>query len=344
MTSGAIARLDARRLSRWLADRLPVGDGVVTPERMSIGYANEMFRLRAGEHVWVLRMPPSARTSATAHDVAREFRVLSALAGTDVPHPAPLALCEDAEVLGAPFMVMAWVAGFTGRLPLPAAYADDPERRGELALAMVDALAAIGDVDWRGAGLEGFGRPEGFLERQVPRWLGQLDGYRTRELPHLDDVAAWLVAERPTRSDTALIHGDFHWENVIFRPGPDAEVGAVVDWEQSTIGDPLLDLGWLLALWDEPGDEVVSADPARGLSLLPGMPTRAELVERYARRSGRSTRDVDYYRVLALFKLACVLEGVYAHHVNGRGTDPRVDRFRKRVPALLAKAYATTRA
>jgi aminoglycoside phosphotransferase (APT) family kinase protein len=326
------------RLRTWLSERLSLERGELLVERISSGNTNEMFSLRSGRNRWLLRRPPRVATSATAHQVAREFRILSALDGSAVPHPRALALCEDASVIGAPFLVMEFVDGFSGRLPLPEPFRSSADARRELVIDLVDVLAALGSVDWSAAGLEGFGKPAGFLERQVDRWLGQLEVYGTRELPHLDEVADWLRSNRPQQRYTGILHGDYQWDNVLFslqRPG---RVAAVVDWDGSTIGDPLLDIGWLLAFWHEPGEDTAAQVPAKLLSLEPGAPTRAELAARYEKQSGRSLEDVDYYRVLSLFKLACVCEGSYTRFIRGESDDPGHANFEVRVPALIAKA------
>jgi aminoglycoside phosphotransferase (APT) family kinase protein len=338
------ALVDERRLRAWLADRLPLADDELTVERASTGNTNEMFHLRSGPHNWVLRRPPRVATSPTAHQVAREHRVLSALDGTAVPHPRVLALCDDADVIGAPFLVMEFVDGFSGRLPLPEPFGSTAAARRELAFALVDALVELGRVDWIAAGLEGFGKPDGFLERQVSRWLGQLDTYRTRELPHVDDVARWLAANRPQQRHVGIIHGDYQWDNVLFARERPGRVAAIVDWDGATIGDPLLDIGWFLSFWHDPGEDTAAQLPAKLLSLEPGVPRRAELAEHYERRSGRSLERLDYYRVLSLFKLACVCEGSYTRFVRGQSDDPGHANFEVRVPALLAKAASVAAA
>ena len=201
-------------------------------------------------------------------------------------------------------------------------------------------------MDWRAAGLEGFGRPDGYLERQVDRWLGQLERYRTRELDGLDVVATWLRDACPQPGEPGILHGDFQLANAMFAHQPPTRLLALVDWEQSTVGDPLVDLGWLLALWDEPGEEPIRGPGAenRRVNQEQGFPTRAELAARYAERSGRSLEHLGWYEVLALFKLACVLEGAYARHARGQSDSPLHARLEKMVPALLHSAERLVRA
>jgi len=187
-------------------------------------------------------------------------------------------------------------------------------------------------------GLEGFGRPDGFLERQVARWLAFDADARVRTIEHLDAVAAWLEAHRPRGRAPAIMHGDYQFANVMFRHGVPGRVAAIIDWEQSTIGDPLVDLGWLLVLWDEPDEEPIRGVGEERVSALPGFPTRAELAERYARSSGLDLSDLGWYEVFALFKLALVLEAAYTRYATGRSDNPAHARLERMVPALLASA------
>ncbi len=276
-------------------------------ERMgqATGAGNALFWLRRGEHTFVLRRPPAVVNAPGASDMAREFRILGALEGTPVPHPRPLLLCEHADVIGAPFLVMERVDGFTpvGRLPGPYAR---PEARRELAMAMVDALADLAAVDWQARDLEGLGKPEGFLERQVGRWLAQLDRYRTRDIPQLDVVAEWLESNRPAMGAPAIMHGDYSPYNVMASLHDPTRLAAVIDWDTGTIGDPLLDIGHLLARWTEPGEQPVLSIE---IEQREGLPRRAEMAARYAERSGRNLSALVYYQVLSLFKLAIILEG-----------------------------------
>jgi aminoglycoside phosphotransferase (APT) family kinase protein len=269
--------------------------------------------------------------------------VLSALEGTPVPHPKPFVMCDDEDVIGAPFYVMARVDGFAARMPLPPPFDTDIGARRGLGTTLVDALADLSQVDWRAGGLDGLGKPEGYLDRQVDRWLGQLERARNRDLPDVDDVARWLRDHTPVMGEPGILHGDAHLGNVMFEHGAPARIAAIVDWEQSTIGDPLVDLGWLLGLWDEAGDE-----PIRGLSEMRvtqevGFPTRAELAEQYATATGRSLEHLGWYEVLALFKLGCVLEGAYSRYASGKSTNPAHARLEHMVPTLFQSAARIVR-
>jgi aminoglycoside phosphotransferase (APT) family kinase protein len=316
--------IDAPRLTAWLDAHLPaLGSGPLELKRLrGAGASNEIIELKRGGAPVILRRPPNPPREASNKIMLREFRVLSALEGTPVPHAKPLAVCDDAGVVGANFYVMEKVDGFTPMDPLPEPFVSDPSTRRGLGYELIDALAALANVDYRAIGLDDFGKPDGFLARQVERWLGQLDsyrgtpGYEARELPGLDAVAAWLTANTPPMSAPGILHGDYQFINVMFRPGAPAKLAAIVDWEQATIGDPLLDLGWVLSGWSDPGEP-----PARGsyIAERAGHATRQELAERYAAATGRSIAHLDYYVVLAKFKLAALLEGHYARACAGKG-------------------------
>jgi aminoglycoside phosphotransferase (APT) family kinase protein len=323
--------LDVAALDEWIGDRLPGYGAPLRVTRMGrgTGEANALYWLRRGEHVWVLRRPPAVINAPGASDMNREWRILVALDGTSVPHPAPLLLGgTDGPVggadgpVGGAFLIMARVDGFTPVGVLPAPY-DNPAGRRDLGFALVDALADLAAVPWRERGLDGLGRPEGFLDRQVPRWLRQLDGYRTRDIPGLDRMAGWLEANRPPAQRPTLMHGDYSPYNVMAAPRDPRRLAAVIDWDTGTIGDPLLDIGHLLARWTEPGEE-----PATGvwdIEVRDGLPTRAELAARYAERTGADLSALPYYQALALFKLAIILEGSVAR--LGAARAAMVDRL-----------------
>jgi aminoglycoside phosphotransferase (APT) family kinase protein len=316
----------------------------VTITRITTGHSNEVFRVERGDLVAVLRRPPRTPLSPTAHDMAREFRVLTAFhdpagwrAHAPVPVPDPIALCTDADVIGAPFYLMRVVDGVVVRERLPSVLAADPSAARACGFALMDALAGIHAFDWQAGGLDGFGRPDGYLERQVSRWLGQLEKYKTRALPEVDDAAAWLADRIPPAQLPGVIHGDYKLDNVMLAPRLPVEIVAVVDWEQSTVGDPLVDVGWVLGLWAEANDaaSVAGVTPFAGLD---DIPTRRDLLDRYAADSDLDLRNVDYYCVLALFKLACVMEGSYARFKAGTSDDAYFASLEQGVPALARRA------
>jgi aminoglycoside phosphotransferase (APT) family kinase protein len=248
----------------------------------------------------------------------REARVLAALKGTPVRHPGLIAACPGEDVLGAAFYLMEPVDGFTPRDEMPALHATDPAIRHRMGLEMVDAIAALGQVDYVARGLADLGRPEGFLERQVGRWRAQLESYREHPgwpglagLPGVDEIGRWLDDNRPRDFRPGLIHGDFHFANVLFRRDSGA-LAAMVDWELVTIGEPMVDLGVLLSNWPEDGAQTGPVKP------WPGFPTRAELIARYAEQTGRDVACAGWYEVLACYKIGCILEGTYARACAGR--------------------------
>jgi aminoglycoside phosphotransferase (APT) family kinase protein len=329
-----------RELRAWLDDRVP-GTGAFAVQRVTSGHSNEMFRLERGGHAWMLRRPPRVLNAPGAHDMAREFLVLEALAGSGVPHAEPVALCEDPAVIGAPFYVMGWIDGVRPYDGLPRAL-DGPDARAGIAYELFDALADLHNLDWKNAGLDGFGRPEGFAERQVPRWTKQLTSYQTRALPDLTAAGAWLADHVPAMQRPALIHGDYGLHNVLFADRIPVRMLAVVDWETATIGDPLMDAGYLLALWLE-GDEPQRWSAAALPYDVAGYPARKELAARYADRTGLDLGAIDWYRAMTLFKVACILEGGYTRYRQGATDDPGLAHFETDVPNLAAYALAVTR-
>ena len=329
---------DPEALSAYLDDRLP-GEGPFEVERHRAGHSNETFFVGRSGASWVLRRPPAGAFLPTAHDVLREHRVLTALGGTPVRAPRTVLACEDPGVIGAPFYLMDRVAGEVIRDALPG-WADPPAR-ARIGEEMVDALAEVHAVDWRAAGLEGWGSPTGYLERQLKRWSGQLELTLplTRELPELLAAGAWLRERVPESPPATIVQGDYKLDNVIW-DGP--RLAAILDWEMATIGDPLADLGWMLSFWAEPGDpdEPVLAGHVE-VTREPGFPPRAELAGRYAERTGRSIGDLTWYTVLAIWKLAILLEGSYARHLAGATDDPFFAELEHGVPALARRALAT---
>lgn len=328
--------LDVDALAEWAGDRLgdPALPLVASRLGAATGIGNALYDVRRGDRSYVLRRPPAVLNDRSAGDMVREWRILTALEGTPVPHPTPRLLCADAKVIGAPFLIMDRVDGFTPGFDLPEPFHSDPALRRGIAEAYVDALVDLAAVDWQARGLDGLGRPEGFLERQVPRWLGQLDRYRTRDLPELDFVTGWLERNRPAVGRVGLMHGDYSPFNVMVAPAPPARLAAVIDWDTGTIGDPLLDIGHLLARWTNPGEEPVLGQQAGGIEHYP---TRAALARRYAERSGSDLSALPYYQCLALFKLAVILEGTYAR-TAARGVLERDNMMARLVPRLTVAA------
>ncbi|MFE4970432.1 phosphotransferase family protein [Streptomyces sp. NPDC056660] len=334
--------VDIPRLSHWL-DRhdLPGGDGDLEVELISGGSQNLLYGLRSGAARLVLRAAPQHATTEQAAGMMREYRLVRALADTDVPHARARAATDDPAVLGSPFYVMDHIDGWSPTQGWAEPFATDLTTRAGLAVELVDGIARLSRVDWQARSLQGFGRPEGFHERQVDRWLSFLAAYRFRELPGLDVAADWLRGHRPRTYRPGIMHGDYQFANVMYAHDAPARLAAIVDWEMATVGDPLLDLGWALIAWPPEGDDMRHS---RYLDLA-GMPPRDDLLEHYATVSGRPVDDIDYYVVLARFKLAIVLEKTVARgKASVKGTDdPYAAAFDGIVLELLRKAAELSR-
>jgi aminoglycoside phosphotransferase (APT) family kinase protein len=330
--------VDVARVTEWFQAHAA---GVVPPlgfDLIAGGRSNLTYRVTdAAGHAWVLRRPPLGQVLATAHDMGREHRILAALAPTDVPVAPVVGLCTDEAVNGAPFYVMDLVDGLVARDATAARTLDVPAREhaGE---QIADVLARIHAVDPDAVGLGDLGRKEGYVERQLKRWYGQWQKSQTRELPVVDEVHAALAARVPEQGPAAIVHGDYRLDNCLLRP--DGSIAAVLDWELCTLGDPLADVGLLLVYWTERDDPHPALLDAA--TTLEGFPTRTALVERYARASGRDVSAVDYYVAFGYWKLACILEGVYARYKGGvMGETSGFEGFAAQVEILAEAAKAT---
>lgn len=323
------------RLAPFLDGRL--GDGVAVPLEVSAlgeGKSNLTFLLRRGDRELVLRRPPLGDLPETAHDMSREHRVLSGLAGTAVRAPRPVLFCDDPTVIGQPFYLMERVEGVVIRDRLPAAYDEGHRRRvGE---ELVTALAELHTTDVAAAGLADLGHPDGFTARQVRRWTRQWEQMATREIPDITAVRDWLAAHVPDAPAHTLVHGDYKLDNVVFSEGVPPRLEAILDWEMATLGDPLTDLGYLLVFWPEPGEDGLLGLPVP--TQLPGFSTRAELVDRYVELTGLPTGHLDFYRTLALWKLAILSEGLYKRWLAGRSASDWPAVLAEGVPAMARRA------
>jgi aminoglycoside phosphotransferase (APT) family kinase protein len=302
--------IDLDRVGTWMDDVGLPGKGEPLEHRyLSGGSQNEIYELRRGDLHCAMRIPPATAPAARDDGIVREWRIIEALDGTDVPHTAAVAVCTDKDVLGRTFYLMGFVDGWSpmdthGTWPAP--FDDDVEARRGLAFQLVEGIALLSKVDWRAKGLEDLGRPDGFHDRQVDRWTAFLERVKGRELPGFDVAAAWLRARRPIDYVPGLMHGDYQFANVMYRHGAPAQLAAIVDWEMGTVGDPKLDLGWVVHSWPE---DTASGDGSVGGYVdMRQMPSRAEVLARYAEVSGRQVDDIDYYCVLAKWKLAIALE------------------------------------
>jgi aminoglycoside phosphotransferase (APT) family kinase protein len=327
--------LDLDRLAGYLARVRPdLAGGPLTGELITGGRSNLTYLVTDGRHEWVLRRPPLGHVLATAHDVAREHRVITALAGTGVPVPATLLRCDDPHVLGAPFFLMERVEGTVYRTAAQTAVMSHADRH-RLARTLVDTLAGLHRVDPAAVGLSDFGRPDGFLARQVRRWRTQLDGSRSRELPGIDRLADRLAATVPASGRPAIVHGDYRLDNVLVLG---TTITAVLDWEMSTLGDPLADLGLLLVYWDRMAtqDNPVVA----GVGVRHGFPGGDTLVEWYAARTGADLSALDWYEAMAGFKLAVILEGIHYRYTLGKTVGEGFDLIGPMVPPLVELGLA----
>lgn len=330
--------VDGAKLQSYLDSHLG-GMGELTVQRHQAGHSNETFFVVGGGTEWVLRRPPLGAFLPSAHDVGREYRVLSALKDTGVRVPRTALMCEDPEIIGAPFYLMERVHGVVIRDELPA-FLGESERRA-VGTELVDALVELHSIDLAATGLDGFGKLTGYLERQLRRWTGQLELTLpfTRPLPELERVGEWLRTNVPESPATTLVHGDYKLDNVMFAPDAPAKLVAILDWEMSTLGDPLADLGWMVSFWREPGDDAgeVFAETGR-VTELPGFSSRSDLVERYCEATSRDASRLDWYIVLAIWKLAILLEGSYARHLGGMTDDPFFAKMERGVPELAERA------
>ncbi|MFF9984371.1 phosphotransferase family protein [Streptomyces erythrochromogenes] len=332
--------LDLERLRGHL-DRARPGlvAGALRGRMIEGGRSNLTYEITDGTARWVVRRPPLGHVLATAHDMRREHRVIAALHGTAVPVPEPVLLCEDEEVIGAPFYVMEYVDGVPYRTAGELA-AIGPERTRRAVLSLVDTLVELHAVDPEAVGLGDFGRPEGFLDRQLRRWGKQLAASRGRELAGIDELHGALGRRLPVSPAPTVVHGDYRLDNVLIGASPSGTdtIRAVLDWEMSTLGDPLTDLGLLVMYSSDLG---LPGSPVGTTSGAPGHPTPAELVERYAARSGRDTGAIAWYTAFAWFKLAVILEGIHYRYTLGQTVGAGFDRIGELVPVFIEHGLTT---
>ncbi|CAM3654253.1 phosphotransferase family protein [Kibdelosporangium persicum] len=311
-----------------------LGDGPLSAELIEGGRSNLTYVVTDGTRKWVVRRPPLGHVLPTAHDMKREYRVITALKDTAVPVPGTLLLCEDTEVLGAPFYVMEFMPG------TPYRSRDElgklgPERTRAIAFSLIDTLADLHAVDPASVGLADFGRPEGYLERQLRRWGKQLDASRSRDLPGIDRLQSRLAERLPSSTEATILHGDYRLDNTLVL---DDRITAVLDWEMSTLGDPLADLGLTVAYAtrEAPDDSVIA-----NVSGAPGYPGTDEVVDHYARRTGRDVSNLDWYIAFSFFKLAVITEGIYYRFSQGKTVGHGFDRVGALVEPVVAQGNAT---
>lgn len=317
--------LDGARLATYLRARLPelASAGDIETQQFPSGHSNLTYLVRAGEREYVLRRPPFGTKVKSAHDMSREFKVLSHLHGAYPKAPEPVLFCDDHDVMGADFYVMRRVRGIILRKSVPADLDLGPERMRRLQLTLIDGLAELHALDFAALGLGDLGKPEGYVQRQVAGWTKRYAGSRTDDIPAVDEVARWLAEHLPPESGAALIHNDYKLDNVVLDPADPTRIIGVLDWEMSTVGDPLMDLGTTLSYWTEATDPEVARQMSMGPTDAPGSLTRAEVVARYAEASGRSVQDVAFYFAFGLFKTAVVLQQIYYRYQQGLTQDAR---------------------
>jgi len=333
-----LAPLLVRRPLEVFMDARGLGEGPLEAEPIGEGHSNVTYAIRRRGGAWVLRRPPRPPLPPSAHDVLREARLLTAIEDADVRTPRVLATCDDESVIGAPFYVMELVEGDVLTAELPAAI-DGEGARARIGEELVDALVELHAVDWRACGLEAYGKPTGYLDRQLRRFGGLWEHNRTRELPVLDRVTAWLAERKPSSPEATIVHGDYRLGNTMFAPGAPPRLTAIFDWELATIGDPLADVGYLVATWAQPDDPEDALFGLAAVTRRPGFPTREQLIARYEQRSGRSMSDVRWYTTLALWKSAVFLEGSYRRRLAGTTEDAFFDRLETGVPAIAERAW-----
>jgi aminoglycoside phosphotransferase (APT) family kinase protein len=330
-----VSEIDTARLADWMDAAALPGKGEPLQARfLSGGTQNVIYELRRGDERCVIRMPPPGAPPDRDKGILREWRIIEALDGTEVPHTAAVGVCSDPAVLGRPFYLMGFVDGWSPmdldqrRWPEP--FHSDLTARAGLAYQLVEGIALLSKVDWRARELDDLGRPDGFHERQVDRWTGFFERIKGRELDGLEVATEWLRAHRPLDFIPGLMHGDYQFANVMYHHGAPARLAAIVDWEMGTVGDPKLDLAWMVQSWPENAD----APSAMNYVDMRGMPSRSEVITRYAEVSGRQIDDLDYYLVLAKWKLAIVLEQGFQR----AGDDQKLLAFGPIVPELMRSA------
>ena len=316
-------QFDSARLLAYLRERMPELEEPLEVEQFPAGFSNLTYLVRAGRSEFVLRRPPFGAKIKTAHDMGREYLILSRLRPVYAKVPRPLLFCDEESVIGAPFYLMERVGGTILRAHLPAGVSLSAQTMRGLSEAFVSNLVEIHAVDYEGAGLGELGRADGYVKRQIEGWTKRYFNARTDEVPEVERLARWLADNAPDDSGRALIHNDYKYDNVVFAPEGLSRVVAVLDWEMATVGDPLMDLGTTLGYWVDASDAQEWQQLGFGLTALAGNLTRRELVERYVRESGRDVRDVVYYYAYGLMKIAVIVQQIFYRYRQGLTRDAR---------------------
>lgn len=341
--------LPVERIAAWLKDHFPDAAGPLTIEQFPAGHSNLTYLLSCGAPSTggslelVLRRPPFGNQVKSAHDMGREFRVLSRLCQVFAAAPKPYVYCDDENVIGAPFYLMERRRGLILRKSTPSEIAIDRDMARRLSTALIDQLALLHSVDCQTAGLADLGKPEGYVERQVSGWAGRFEKAKTGEAPVMDQIGRWLGEHLPPVSSAAVIHNDYKYDNVVLAADDPTRIVAVLDWEMATLGDPLMDLGTTLGYWIEAGDPEALRQTAFGPTAVPGSLTRRELVARYEERTGRPVPNALFYYCFGLFKIAVIVQQIYARYVRGHTSDPRFARLGDLVDVLAWQADSAIR-
>jgi aminoglycoside phosphotransferase (APT) family kinase protein len=330
--------LDIQTLSAYLVGKVPGAEDGVKLEQFPGGHSNLTYLLRAGRREYVLRRPPLGPVAPKAHDMAREFRLLEMVAPLFPPAPRVVHLCEDPAVVGSIFYLMERRHGVVLRQDIPPRFSSDPDFPRKASEAFIDCLAELHAVDIYKHGLDSIGRPDGFLERQVRGWAGRWQRARTTEIAAMDRLERWLKERIPESPRAALVHNDYKLDNLMFDPSDPRHITAVLDWEMASVGDPLIDVGIVMCYWPQADDPEVRKVSITPLTVEPGWLSRAEVLERYSRKSGRDLNGIAYYEVFGLFKLAVVLQQIFYRYYVGQTQDDRFKHFDRRVQALADAA------
>lgn len=331
--------LDTGNLESYLSERLANLDGPVTVAQFRQGYSNLTYLLRFGDRELVLRRPPPGANIKTAHDMGREYRILSHLIEVYPKVPRPLLYCEDPSVLGAPFYVMERVKGIILRTEVPLVLVASPEQGRRLAESFIHTLVELHQLDYQSAGLGDLGKPEGYVVRQIEGWTRRYQNARTDDLPEVERIARWLAEHLPPESPGCLIHNDYKYDNIVLHPREPTRILAVLDWEMATLGDPLMDLGTTLGYWADPDDPEEWQNPLFGVTTVPGSFCRSELVEQYARKTRWDLSNAVFYFVFALLKITATVQQIYFRYKQGWTQDERfarlMDIVRGRIQAAM---------
>jgi len=330
--------LDLARLQPFLHEHFG-NSGALSVEQFPSGHSNLTYLVRLGATEFVLRRPPFGSQVRSAHDMSREYRVLSKLHAAYPLAPKALLFCDDVSILDAPFYLMAPIRGMILRRDLPPGMSFPPETARRLSEAFLDNLARLHRIDYAAVGLADLGKPQGYLERQVKGWIERYHNSTTHDLPEVERISAWLTEQMPASHETALIHNDYKYDNIVLDPNDPTAIVGVLDWEMCTLGDPLTDLGTALAYWIDPQDPEDFQEIRSAPTTLPGTLTRAQLVLRYAAATGRDPVNMVFYLAFARFKVAVIIQQIYFRYAQGLTRDARFATLPARIHALLRAAW-----